>query len=218
MNLTQELADLHRQIEAKLPEEIKTTMQAAARDLIESGIATQSVNVGDRAPHFALPNATGTTVDLQALLAQGPVVIAFYRGQWCPYCNLQLRALQQALPEIQQLGATLVAISPQTPDNSLSTVEKHTLEFEVLSDVGNRVARDFGLVFQLPTELCAVYDSLGLDLPAHNGDDSFELPLAATYILAPDGVVTRAHVQPDYKQRLAPEEIIAALQELTVAA
>lgn len=217
MSLTQDLAHLRSQLRANFSEETKATMDRATQELTHSGIVEQSLQVGDKAPNFALPNAVGETVQLQDLLKAGPVVIAFYRGQWCPYCNLELRALQQHVGEIKALGATLVAISPQTPDNSLSTREKNELTFEVLSDVGNRVAKQFGLVFTLPEELRPIYQHLGIDLPAHNGDDTFELPLAATYIVAADGTIVHAFVDADYTKRLDPQEIVAALQTTKVA-
>ena len=189
-------------------------MDKATEDLVKSGIADRSLKVGDRVSEFTLTNAIGKEITLRSLLAAGPVVISFYRGQWCPYCNLELRALQKALPEIIANGASLVAISPQTPDNSLSTAEKNELTFEVLSDVGNKVAREFGLVFTLPEELRPIYEGFGVDLLAHNGDKTFELPLPATYVVAADGKVISAFVDPDYTKRLEPEEIVAALGEI----
>ena len=135
---------------SRVPQDTQTVMQQATADLGASGILDQTLKVGDTIPDFALPNATGQTVNIRDLLAQGPVVIAFYRGGWCPYCNLELKALQNALASIQETGATLVAISPETPDNSLTTQEKNALTFPVLSDVDNQVARQFGLVFKLP--------------------------------------------------------------------
>ncbi|NEQ69599.1 MAG: AhpC/TSA family protein, partial [Symploca sp. SIO2D2] len=147
MTLTNELAQFKEQFRQNQPEIVKTTMAQATQDLIDTGIADQSLKLGDQMPPVSLPNATGQTVNVNQLLESGPVVISFYRGGWCPYCNFELRALQAKLPEIQALGASLVTISPQTPDSSLSTAEKNALEFEVLSDVGNQVARAFGLVF-----------------------------------------------------------------------
>ncbi|ASC71400.1 alkyl hydroperoxide reductase [Halomicronema hongdechloris C2206] len=216
MSLTQDLADLAQQTAAKLPGEVQAKMAAAAEELANSGITDDSLKQGDRIPDVTLPNATGREVAIGELLKSGPVVISFYRGGWCPYCNLELRALQQALPEIQAQGASLVAISPQTPDNSLSTAQKHEFSFEVLSDVGNRVARQFGLVFTVPAALRSVYQSLGIDLPAYNGDNSFELPLPATYVVNTDGTIAHAFVNSDYKQRQDPDEIVAVLKQLPV--
>ena len=214
MSLTQELANYLAQSQANRPPEVKEVMGKATEDLVRSGIADQSLNTGDTAPNFSLPNATGQTVTLGNLLSSGPVVISFYRGQWCPYCNLELRALQAVLPDIQSLGAQLVAISPQTPDNSLSTTEKNELTFEVLSDVGNQVARQFGLVFSLPEELRPIYQGFGIDLPAHNGDETFELPIPATYVIKSDGAIAHAFMDPDYTKRMDPADILAALRSL----
>jgi len=218
MTLTQEINTLRQQIQAKMSEETKAVMDKAMEDLVNSRVADRRLKFGDKAPNFALPNAVGKTVELQDLLSRNPVVISFYRGGWCPYCNLELRSLQQSLAEMKKLGATLVAISPQTPDNSLSTVEKNELEFEVLSDAGNQVAKDFGLVFVLPEELRPIYQDFGIDLPAHNGDNTFELPIPATYVIAQNGTIIHAFVDPDYTKRLDPAEIIAALKQRSVAA
>ncbi len=214
MSLTQDLQQLQQQIRAKHSEDLKTVMDKATQNLADSGIVDNSLKVGDKIPNVQLPNAIGKVVKLQTLLKSGPVVIAFYRGQWCPYCNLELRTLQKYLPQIQELGAQLVTISPQTPDNSLSTTEKNELSFEVLSDEGNKVAKEFGLVFTVSEELRPIYEGFGIDLPAHNGDETFELPIPATYIVDSNGTIIQAFVEADYTKRLDPEEIITTLQNL----
>lgn len=215
MSLTDILAKQQADSRSKLPQEVRDTMSTATANLAASGILDSAIHLGDTAPDFVLPNATGAEVRLSELLAKGPVVLSFYRGQWCPYCNLELRALQQALPEIVAAGATLVAVSPQTPDNSLSTVEKHELTFEVLSDVNNEVGRRYGLVFRLPEQLHSIYTSFGIDLPAHNGNKTFELPIAATYVIDSDGTVAHAFVDADYTKRLDPVDILATLKHLS---
>ncbi|MEM1169994.1 MAG: peroxiredoxin-like family protein [Cyanobacteria bacterium P01_H01_bin.35] len=214
MNLTENLQQLQTEIEAKLPEDAKVKMQKSVVDLADSGIIDNSLKVGAKVPNFSLPNATGKTVELNSLLTESLVVISFYRGGWCPYCNMELRGLQNYLPQITELGAKLIAISPETPDNSLSTTEKNELSFEVLSDVGNQVAKEFGLVFQLPEELRPIYQSFGIDLPAYNGDESFELPIPGTYVVATDGTVIHGFVDPDYTKRLDPKEIINMLKNI----
>ncbi|MGB0564743.1 MAG: peroxiredoxin-like family protein [Spirulinaceae cyanobacterium] len=214
MTLSQDLTDYKTEFRKNAPDEVKTTMGKATQDLIDSGIIDRTLKVGDTIPPVRLPNATGQTVDIQDLLQSGPVVLSFYRGGWCPYCNLELKALQAKLPDIKALGATLVTISPETPDASLSTQEKNELEFEVLSDQGNPVARSFGLVFTLPENLRPLYSQFGIDLPARNGDDTFELPIPATYVVKTDGTIALAFAEADYTQRLEPTEIIAALQQL----
>ncbi|MEM9006863.1 MAG: peroxiredoxin-like family protein [Cyanobacteria bacterium P01_F01_bin.86] len=218
MSLTQDLAQFAAQMQEKLPDDVKTAMAKAGDDIAQLGIEDRSLKVGDKIPAIKLPNAVGATVTVQDLLKQGPIVITFYRGGWCPYCNLELRALQQALPTIQSHGASLVAIAPETPDNSLSTQEKDELTFEVLSDVGNVVAREFGLVFALPEYLRPVYKALGIDVAAHNGDETFELPVPATYVVNTDGTIIHAFINVDYTQREDPEKIVAVLQQLKVAA
>jgi peroxiredoxin len=173
------------------------------------------LKAGDPAPDFRLPDVRGCQVRLRDLLAKGPVVVSFYRGGWCPYCNLELRALQNALPEIKQLGAQLVAISPQTPDESLSTAEKNELEFAVLSDIGSATAKAYGIAFDLTEELRPIYSRLGHALPDKNGDDSWILPIPATYVIDKDGIVALAFVDVDYRNRLEPAEIVATLKTLS---
>lgn len=197
---------------ANIPADTLATMDAATDALRASGLAEQSLAVGASAPDFTLPDATGAKVTLSALLADGPVVLSFYRGGWCPYCSTELRTLQARLPEITGAGGRLVAVSPQTPDNSLSTAEKLELSFAVLSDAGNTVARTYGLVFRLAEELRPVYAGWGLDLPSANGDETLELPLPATFVIGTDGVVRWRFVDADYTKRAEPDDVIAALR------
>lgn len=218
MTLTQDLANLAAQNADKIPTAAQAVMAQAGADVAQLGIEDRSLKTGDRLPEFTLNNALGNPVAIADLLQQGPLVIAFYRGGWCPYCNLELRALQQALPAIKAEGAQLVAIAPETPDNSLSTQEKNELTFEVLSDVGNQVARELGLVFTLPEALLPIYQSFGIDVAAHNGDENFELPVPATYVVNPQGEIVHHFVNVDYKQREDPENILAVLRQLKVAA
>jgi peroxiredoxin len=190
-------------------------MEQATADLLNSGILQKTKKVGDRAPDFTLPDAAGEVVRLATLLARGPVVVTFFRGTWWPYCNLQLQAYQAILPELKALGASLVAISPQTPDHSLSLAEKHNLGFELLSDVGNQVARHYGLVFSLPEPLRELYiKKFGVDLKDYNADEAYELPLPGTFIVARNGTITFAFVDADYTVRMEPGEIVAKLQEI----
>lgn len=212
--LTAQLKAQNDQARARLPQESLAVMDDATSTLAASGITDTSLAVGAAAPDFTLPGVDGEQVSLAKLLTDGPVVLAFYRGGWCPYCNLELRALQAALADITAAGATLVAISPQLPDNSLSTAEKLELAFPVLSDVGNVVAREYGLVFSLPEDLRSVYDGFGIDLPAANGDQTFELPVPATFVIGRDGSVAWRFVDPDYTHRGDPADVIAAVKAL----
>lgn len=215
MTLTEQIQEFRTNFRKNVAENIQETMGAATAALKASGILDHVVTEGQTAPDFALPNADGSLIRLSEKLKDGPVVVSFYRGQWCPYCNLELRALEAALPEFQKRGAQLMAISPQTPDNSLSTAEKNALTFDVLSDVGNLVAREFGLVFTLPEEIRPIYAGFGLDLPAHNGDDTFELPIPATYVIGQDGAIALSFIDADYTSRLEPAVIISALDKLS---
>lgn len=177
----------------------------------DSGVVERAKNVGETAPGFTLPDATGETVSLDTLLDDGPVVLVWYRGGWCPYCNLTLKAYRDRLDEIESLGATLVAISPELPDNALSTKEKNGLEFAVLTDEGNRVARRYGVVFDLTDAVHANYNK-NFALDAWNGQSSGELPLAATYVIDRSGEIRYAFLHPDYRERAEPSEVIDALR------
>jgi peroxiredoxin len=183
--------------------------------VVGSGAGSGALRVGASAPDFTLPNAARRPISLATLLKAGPVVVTFYRGQWCPYCDLQLRAFQEVLPRIRALGATLVAISPQTPDESLSTAEKRKLEFHVLSDAGNKVAQSWGLVWKVGTRLDGLHKGFGVDLAKVNGDASNELPVPATFVVEPSGRIAFAHVDPNWRVRMEPAVLISALEKLT---
>ena len=214
MTLANDLQAFQQQFISNVPQEVQTVMQQANTDLGDSDIREQTLKVGDTIADFTLPNATGQPVSIKELLTKGPVVIAFYRGGWCPYCNLELKALQNALASIQETGATLVAISPETPDNSLTTQEKNELAFPVLSDENNQVARQFGLVFKLPASLLPIYQNFGIDLVAYNGNDHFELPSPATYVVGANGQIVFAFTDIDYTKRAEPSAIVDALKGL----
>ena len=185
---------------------------ATDRDTVTAEMAAAgALRAGDRAPDFALPDATGETVRLSELLAEGPVVLTFYRGAWCPYCNTQLRDYQEALGAIRAVGASLVAVSPQLPDGSVTMRDKNRLEFAVLSDVGNRVSREYGLVFQVDRRTRDQYEAVGIDLEVVNGTDAWELPVPATYVIRPDGTVASAFVEADYTQRASARQVLDAL-------
>ena len=182
-------------------------------DVAQLGITASAINKGDQYLDFTLNNAKGEAVQLSDVLAQGPVVLTWYRGGWCPYCNLQLRAFQQVLPEIEALGAQLVALTPELPDNSLNTQEKNELSFEVLTDLDNAVAKQYGLVFKLITEV-AVYYKDAFDLEVYNGNTTDELPLAATYVIGQDGMIQYAFLDADYRLRAEPQDVVDVLKSL----
>ena len=177
----------------------------------QSGILERALNVGDTAPDFKLTNALGDSVELYDFLNNGKVILTWYRGGWCPYCNLTLNQLQLELSAFEANGAHLIALTPELPDKSLSTSEKHELKFEILSDIGNKVARQYGIVFKLTDDVAEAYNnSFGIN--EYNGDDSNELPLAATYIIDEDGKIVYAFLDADYRNRAEPSEITEFLR------
>jgi len=211
MTLTQELEGRRTASATRIPAEKYNIMQASTKQLQDIDLSGNALKEGEKLPEFQLPNVHGNTISSKDLLASGPLVISFYRGGWCPYCNMELRALQRVLEDIKGKGAQLVAISPETPDNSLSTSEKNELTFEVLSDIDNEYAKELGLVFQMPEDLQAVYHSSGLDVSKHNGNGDYELPMPATYVVDSNGDIIHAFVPEDYTFRLDPSDILNVL-------
>lgn len=194
------------------PAEIHPIMERATAELIASGAAGKALKVGDKAPLFTLKDPDGNPVSSADLLAKGPLVLTFYRGVWCPYCNMELQALQAFLPTLQEVGASLVAISPQIAANSRKSVRTNGLEFPILSDTHNDVAQAFGLRFALPDYLVELYKNLRNDLPTFNDDPSWTLPMPARYVIGRDGVIRYAEVNPDYTQRPEPEAMLDSLR------
>ena len=212
MTLQQMIQDLQAETLPNVPGEILQTMMKATQELVATGIADQALQTGDQAPGFTLPNTRGEMISLAPLLEKGPVVLNFYRGAWCPYCNLEFKALQDAMPEITALGASLLSISPNIVEQSAAFATENPFDFDILSDVDNKVANQYQLVFTLADELRPIYEKFGIDLPAFDGNDRFELPMPATYILRSDGTVAAGFVHEDYTQRMEPADIIKGLQ------
>lgn len=206
--LGEEIQAFREQFIANVPEQVVQTLLGETEKLVATGIAEQALGVGDQFPDAELIDAHGDKVSLSALLKNGPTIINFYRGEWCPYCNLEINAFQRMLPEIKAKGAQMVAISPQTPDKSLTVEEKNELEFPVLSDIGNKLARALGLVFDLPEVLKTAYTNFGFALPDYNGDQSWTLPIPATYVVDGNGLITYAFVDADYSQRAEPQDVL----------
>jgi peroxiredoxin len=214
MGLDQQLADFKAEFLRTAPAGRAALYEAKIEELRAGFALEAAVAVEARAPVFRLPDVRGNPVSLTDLLGRGPVVLTFYRGGVVPYCNIQLRAYQAILPQIAALGARLVAISPQLPEQSVATAQTDELTFDVLSDVGNHAARRFGLVYALPEELRAALRSNNKALPGINGDESWELPVPATYVIARDGRVVLAYIEVDYRKRLGPDAILDALRSL----
>lgn len=210
-SLEELLANQRNASTKKYSEERNMINAAGVEDVRNSGILGKALNVGDIAPDFTLSNVQNQPVSLYNELANGPVILVWYRGGWCPYCNITLHYLQEKLPEFKKAGATLIALTPELPDNSLSTTEKNNLAFNVLSDLGNKVGKEFGVVFELTAEISSIYEaSFGLNNT--NGDDSNELPLAATYVIDTDKTIKYAFLDADHKKRADPEEILKTLK------
>ncbi|MEQ9331088.1 peroxiredoxin-like family protein [Thalassobaculum sp.] len=214
MSFQDELAGIKRMSVEKRGAEVIAAYEKGIDELRADGIVGRALAVGDSMPGFALPNADGATVRSADLLGRGPLVVTFYRGGWCPYCNLELRAYQAQAARLAAAGATVVAISPEVPDETAKTAASNALAFDVLSDAGNAVARSFGLVFRLSDELVEIYRRNGNDLERRNGDGSWELPVPGTFVVDADGRVALADVDPDYTRRLDPEQVIAAVERL----
>lgn len=231
MTLQEELNQLNSKLRKEQPAEVAEVFDRSIKELKEQDYSGRAKHKGDNinnfklpnmnplavkgfAENFKLPNAVGVEIELKQLLAKGPVVINFYRGGWCPYCNLELKALQRRLPEIKELGGQLIAISPESPDNSMSTAEKHKLTIEVLSDLDNKVAKQFGIVFEVPDYLIKTYKSFGLDLSHHNNSEKWELPMPATFVISQQGEIVFSYVNEDYITRANIDDILEALRKI----
>ncbi|HDZ8846920.1 peroxiredoxin-like family protein [Aeromonas veronii] len=201
----------------KVPGDVLAVMEGVTEALRASGLGQGAFVTGDQFPDFALPDQHGVVRPLSHYLAEGPVVLNIYRGGWCPYCNLEMQALNIALPEFVKRGVTLLGLTPEMPTTAQDTLTANELAITVLSDEGNRVSASLGLVFELPEVLRPIYERFGIDIPASNGDDSFTLPVPATYILGQDRVARYHFVNVDYTQRAEPTQLIAELDRLAAA-
>jgi peroxiredoxin len=200
-----------------VPRSVIETMHRATAELIASGAATRARKAGDIAPSFSLRDPDGNVVNSEDRLKRGPLVVSFYRGVWCPYCNMELRALEAAKPQFDKYGASLVAISPQTAPNSRKSVRQNNLSFPILSDVNGKVGAGFGLRFDLPDYLIELYKELKNDLPTFNNDPSWTLPMPARYVIGQGGTILYSEVNPDYTRRPEPEDMIPALRRAVAA-
>jgi peroxiredoxin len=195
-----------------VPPETQAIHTQAVAELKARHLATNILPVGAKAPAFELPDHNGKTVSSTDLLFTGRLVLCFIRGRWCPFCVGQMEAMNLAFPKIEQARASLVTISPQTVKQSFFMHDQHKMRFPLLSDAGNKVARQFGLSYRVPSMQEAVYRQAFVNLPFTNGDESWELPIPATYILDQDGTVLYASADEDYTERPEPTEIVGILQ------
>ncbi len=216
------MKNLKQQTEAKIAEgrQANPNFMKGVDDIIAKAktfqLGEDAIKVSQKAPSFDLPNAKGELISLKTLLKKGPLVVTFYRGNWCPYCSLQLRALQAQLGDIKELGATLVAISPQVPDGSLTKNEIDEMDFIVLSDQDAKVALQYGVAWEVPPFLAEhMRVDRGLDLEKINNGNSNILPIPATFVLGVNGVVEWSYVNVDYRMRSEPEDIIEALKKFS---
>lgn len=214
-SLQEQIDELAAKNGAKASPERRAAFAEGIEAVKRADIVGKALKVGAKAPDFTLNDSRGIPLTLSEALKSGPVVLTWYRGGWCPYCNVQLAAYQGILPQIEELGARLIAVSPELPDKSLTTAEKNGLKFTVLSDPGLKVADAYGLVFKLTPEVERLYAGF-FDMKEYNGPDAKtdELPLAATYVIAGDGTIVYAFLDADYKNRAEPREIIDALDAL----
>jgi peroxiredoxin len=215
MSIRQEATELKAKVQEELGEKFNIIAGDTER-VRAAGTIDGALKIGQSVSDFTLPDTFGNQVSLKTLLAKGPAVVSFYRGEWCPFCNLELRALQEVLPEMEKLGATLIAISPERPDHGVIATDKNKLTFPVLSDFGNKVARQFGIVFQMGQEVQELAKNFfNNDIAVRNADGSYELPVPATYVIDKAGVIRFAHVEVDFMTgRAEPEAVLAALHAL----
>lgn len=200
----------------KFTEHDLQVMEDAAAQLA-AAMPEPGLKVGAQAPDFTLKDAQGKDVTLSKLLKQGPVILTFYRGAWCPYCNLQLKLLNESLPQFEYYGAQLVAVTPQVPDKSLGQVKKDGYPFAILSDLDSQVMRDYNLYFEVPPELSEVYKrAIGLDLADYNGEGRYVLPVPGTFVIDSRGIIRGAFANTDYTQRMEPSEILTILKTMPV--
>lgn len=209
----EELVELRKQLSEMLPKEALSTFDNDAEQLQKTHQNILKLQKGDTTPNFTLPNALGKMISLEEMLQKSRIVLVFYRGTWCPYCNLQLNQYQRNTEKLRALNTSLIAISPQTPNESLNIKEKNELKFEVLSDKGNAVARHFTTVFRNGDAPVDTMTNLGFDFDAFYGDDSREIPVPAVFIIEQDGTITFAKTEGgDYRNRVEIQEILKVLE------
>ncbi|WP_285424215.1 peroxiredoxin-like family protein [Pseudomonas sp. efr-133-TYG-103a] len=214
MSLQLKLDAVKHDFESKVPAQALAVMEKSTQDLVSSKQAERALKSGDNAPAFTLADSDGNTVTSKDLLLKGPLVITFYRGVWCPYCNLELQALEALRSEIESRGATLVAISQQTAGNSRASRRDNAVSFPILIDQGGMLADAFGIRWALQGEIKALYEQFGVNLQTFNGESSWTLPMPARYVIDTQGVIAYSEINPDYTQRPEPVELLPVLDAL----
>lgn len=214
MRLSQSLDEAKKNFVAKVPADVQLEIFRLIREQEQSGIV-YGLREGERAIDFTLMNSVGTPVNLYEQLSKAPVVLTFYRGGWCPFCNIQLRAYQNILQDMEAMGAQLITLSPQSPDNTLTQQEKEGLRFHVLSDTDGLVASSYQVLFDMPSSLQeAMTNKLNLNLAEYNASDRWTLPVPSTFIIDKTGIIRMAYVNPDFMERLEPQDILDQLKKL----
>lgn len=208
------LAEIVAAIRAATPAWFGKVNDRLVQGLIDSGAADGALRTDDRMPEFLLPNAEGALVSSSQLLAHGPLVLSFYRGMWCPYCSEELNALAEAAPRLKAAGATVAAVTAEIGGVALKTKKERNLQFEILCDVDNGVAMEFGLMFRLPEDIQADYMKFNVNMPKIYGNDGWMIPIPATYVVGRDGVIAYAYVNPDYRERCDPESLVEMVSKL----
>jgi peroxiredoxin len=209
--LKEQLAERKTVADAYAPAETQALHARVIEEIRDSRILDRVLSVGSPAPIFELEDQNGRTVYSSELLQTGRLIIIFFRGRWCPFCVAQLQAMNLVLPQIKHCDASLVAISPQTTNQSSFMADQHKLMFPLLSDSGNKVARSFGLAYRVAEGQQAVYRRAFVNLPFVNGDDSWELPIPASFVIERDGSILYASADPDYTQRPEPSQLLQAI-------
>ena len=216
-NLNEELADFAQQMSQKAPEEMLQTMSSEIGKLVESGIAEKALGRGDQAPDFELQDSEGKWLSLDGLVQQGPVVISFNRGNWCPFCNIEFRHLQKSVEEIKSAGANLIVISPQLPEKSAQLKSQLGYDYPILYDQENSIAREFGIVFTLSEPLRTIHQAFEMNIPEHNGNESYQLPLPSTFVVDSNKTIIYSYSNANWMERAEPGEYLQRLNTINIS-
>lgn len=211
MSLKEDLGAFAQQLSQNVPQEVLQTMGDEIGKMINSGITEQALQKGQKGINFTLNDSDGNATSLDTLLQKGPVILSFNRGNWCPFCNIEFKALQNSLPEINSANASLVVISPQLPEKSKTLKAENGFDFPILYDKNNEVADKYGLKFTLSAPLRPIHLAFDMDIPAHNGNDSYELSVPATYVIGTDGTILYSYINPNWMERGEPSDFLQTL-------